>query len=498
MRRIGLRFRLAVAFLGFSAIVIILLWVLQVVFLNDVYKGIKTNSVRNSAVRLNGMSDEEMEIYATEISSSYGICTSVYDSDMNEVVIVHAGGQCLVHSLNPMTAAYLYRVTLENKDGFVESYLPAEEISEIMDQLDLSRGMFRLFDQFDPRRPGMEEERDQYDCFLRCQTAVNDKGETRFIALSSVIIPVDATVDTIRFEMIIISGVLFLVSLVLAFFLSRRIAKPLVRLNEASRELPAGAFDPSGIRGDREIMELSDTLSEAAGEINKVETLRRELIANVSHDLRTPLTLITGYSEVMRDLPGENTPENLQIVIDETRRLSDLVTDLLDLSKMEAGMDSLKKERLDLVPLLREIMHRYEKLTENDGFNLSFDVDESSCYVQADSVKISQAVYNLINNAINYCGEDKTVIVRLSVSGECARLDVIDHGEGIPEEKLKDIWDRYYRVDKNHKQAKVGTGLGLSIVKEVLQLHKARFGVESRVGQGSDFWFEIPLDTEES
>ncbi|MBP5289360.1 MAG: two-component sensor histidine kinase, partial [Clostridia bacterium] len=247
-----------------------------------------------------------------------------------------------------------------------------------------------------------------------------------------------------------------------------------------------------------EIMELSDTLSEAAGEINKVETLRRELIANVSHDLRTPLTLITGYSEVMRDLPGENTPENLQIVIDETRRLSDLVTDLLDLSKMEAGMDSLKKERLDLVPLLREIMHRYEKLTENDGFNLSFDVDESSCYVQADSVKISQAVYNLINNAINYCGEDKTVIVRLSVSGECARLDVIDHGEGIPEEKLKDIWDRYYRVDKNHKQAKVGTGLGLSIVKEVLQLHKARFGVESRVGQGSDFWFEIPLDTEES
>ncbi len=496
MRRIGIRFRLAVAFLGFSAIVIALLWILQVVFLNDVYKAIKTDSVRRSAARMNGMSDEEMASFAEEISASYGICTTVYDGEMNEVVRVHAGGPCLVHSLRPASAAVLYEAVEEDRSGYMESYLSAEEIQKILERLDASRGIFRFFEEYGSRRYGPSGSADPYDCFLRCQTVTGEDGSVRFISMSAVIVPVDATVLTIRFEMIIISIFLILVSIILSFVLSRRIAKPLVQLNTASKELPKGRFDPEGIRGDREIMELSETLATASEEINKVETLRRELIANVSHDLRTPLTLITGYSEVMRDLPGENTPENLQIVIDETRRLSDLVTDLLDLSKMEAGMDQLKLERLDLVDLVRGIMHRYEKLTENDGIILTFRTDAESCFVKADAVKLNQALYNLINNAVNYCGADKTVIVSLSVREGIARLDVIDHGEGISREKLKDIWDRYYRVDKTHTQARVGTGLGLSIVKEVLLLHQANYGVESEPGKGSDFWFEIPLSPE--
>ncbi|MBQ3866175.1 MAG: two-component sensor histidine kinase [Clostridia bacterium] len=491
-RRLGLRTRLAAAFLIFSAIVIGLLWILQVVFLNDVYKAIKTDSVRRAASRMAAAGDEELSQIAADIADSYGICTTVYDGSMNEIARVHTGGRCLVHSLDPISAAYLYEAVRTRENGKLESYLRAEEMDKILERVELSRNFFRMFDRFSNNQYGRGSSNAPYDCILFCEIVQNDQGETRFILLSSEIIPVDATVDTIRFEMLIISGVLLVVSMLLSFFLAMRIAKPLVRLNEASRQLPKGEFDPAGIRGDREIMELSDTLSRSAAEIRKVENLRRELVANVSHDLRTPLTLIAGYSEVMRDLPGENTPENLQIVIDETHRLSDLVTDLLDLSKMEAGMDTLKPEKVEFVSFVKSIIRRYEKLTENDGYQVRFRSEPDACWIMADPVKLNQAVYNLVNNAINYCGEDKTVEVVLSLRNGAVRLDVIDHGEGIPEEKLADIWDRYYRVDKNHRQAKVGTGLGLSIVKAVLLQHKAVFGVDSAIGRGSDFWFELP------
>ena len=249
----------------------------------------------------------------------------------------------------------------------------------------------------------------------------------------------------------------------------------------------------SGISGYREIEELSQTLADAAAEIRQVDTLRKELVANVSHDLRTPLTLIAGYSEAMRDLPGENTPENLQIIIDETTRLSELVTDLLDLSKLEAGMETLQYEDIELVEFTENILKRYDKMTAQSGYNIVLEKNVDRVSVLADSKKIGQVIYNLINNAIHYCGADKTVIVRLADDNGFLRFEVKDNGDGIPADKLKDIWDRYYRLDSSHQSQKVGTGLGLSIVKKILRLHNAKFGVESREGEGSCFWFALPI-----
>ncbi|MEG2417949.1 MAG: HAMP domain-containing sensor histidine kinase, partial [Eubacterium sp.] len=214
-----------------------------------------------------------------------------------------------------------------------------------------------------------------------------------------------------------------------------------------------------------------------------------------SHDLRTPLTMITGYAEVIRDLPGENTPENVQIIIDEANRLAALVNDVLDISKLRAGVQDLDVEIFCLTDTIRQIMKRYTKLTEQDGYSIIFEAD-SEVYVQGDELKITQVIYNLVNNAIHYTGTDKRVVIRQTISEARVRIAVTDTGEGIAEDQLPYVWDRYYKIDKNHQLASVGTGLGLSIVKNILTLHGMPFGVSSTLNEGSTFWFEMGIAKE--
>ena len=198
----------------------------------------------------------------------------------------------------------------------------------------------------------------------------------------------------------------------------------------------------------------------------------------------------------MRDLPGENTPENVQVIIDETQRLSQLVNDLLDLSKLQAGSREPCLETFNLTELLQVTVKRYEKLTERDGYRVECTAD-ASVEVRADPTMLLQVIYNLTNNAINYTGEDKHVWLTQTVSsdGTRVRISVADSGEGIPPEQIPLIWDRYYKIDKVHRRAMIGTGLGLSIVKQVLEAHRTTYGVESKPGEGSTFWFELPVES---
>lgn len=154
-------------------------------------------------------------------------------------------------------------------------------------------------------------------------------------------------------------------------------------------------------------------------------------------------------------------------------------------------------EVYNLTQSIQSVFERYNKLKEQDGYTIEFEFDREA-QVEADEYKIFQVIYNLINNAINYTGKNKTVWVRQKVIGEKVRIEVTDSGEGIAPEALPYVWERYYKVDKTHKRAVMGTGLGLSIVKNILELHNADYGVESEVGQGSTFWFELEIQKEES
>ncbi len=241
-------------------------------------------------------------------------------------------------------------------------------------------------------------------------------------------------------------------------------------------------------KGYREIGELNATLNTAAYELSRVEELRRELIANVSHDLRTPLTMITGFAEMIRDLPGENTPENAEVIVEESNRLTRLVSDLLDLSKLQSGVKPVAKSRFCITNSLTDMITRIERLTGTD--RISCEAVES-VFVEADEIQIQQVIYNLLTNALTH--SDGRVDVRQITGRQSVRIEVADCGEGIAEADLPYVWDRYYKIDKTHKRALVGTGLGLSIVKGVIDAHGGQYGADSALGAGSVFWFELPV-----
>ena len=216
-------------------------------------------------------------------------------------------------------------------------------------------------------------------------------------------------------------------------------------------------------------------------------------MANVSHDLKTPLTMITGYAEMMRDLPGENTKENLQIIIDEVNRLNILVNDMLNLSRFSSKTVELNISKYSITNKLIEIVDRYKKFQDNNDYVFELDYNKE-VYVIADDTKIEQVIYNFINNAISYSGNSKKITVKQEIVDKYVVIKVTDYGVGIKEEDLNYIWDRYYRIDKGHQRSTQGSGLGLSIVKSILEYHNFEYGVESISGSGSTFWFKMPIE----
>ena len=280
------------------------------------------------------------------------------------------------------------------------------------------------------------------------------------------------------------------------------LTKPLAEITEKAHLLAQGDFsvDFHGTDYGQEMAELADTLNFARDELSKTDRMQKELIANVSHDFKTPLTMIKAYASMIMEISGdipEKRNKHAQVIVDEADRLTSLVADVLDLSKIRAGLSDFKTELVDMSEKIDEIMGRFAYLKETQGYVFEMDV-EQGLTTYADEVKIEQALYNLIGNAVNYTGENKKVYVRLKQTGtETFRFEVQDTGKGIKPEEIADIWDRYYRTKEMHKRPVQGTGLGLSIVKTVLQLHSFTFGVESEVGKGSSFYVEFPLVKEE-
>ena len=316
-------------------------------------------------------------------------------------------------------------------------------------------------------------------------------GQERVLMLNSVLTPVDATVGTLKVQLKLITIIIVVIAFLFGYLLSKNISHSIISLNEGAKKLAKGDYSVKFTSDDyREVAELSDTLNYTARELGKADGFQKELLANVSHDLRTPLTMIKGYSEVMRDIPGENTPENIQVIIEETERLSGLVNDMLDISKVRAGNITIYPEEYNLTESICHVLERYNKLREVDGYIIDF-VYDGEVDVYADEQKMYQVIYNLVNNAINYTGPDKKVTVVQKVTDDNVRIEVIDTGNGVSQEDIPYVWDRYYKAKTVHKRAIQGTGLGLAIVKSILELHGAKYGVSSVKGHGATFWFEI-------
>ena len=427
MGRLKLKWRVFAFQFGFCALLLLVLWFFQTVLLTDMYKLIRKGELEQ-AVTLVGKNINSPDLQA------------ILDGLARDKEIV---------------------------------VMPAQEFNMPLRPEPDGRG-----------RRGLES-------ITQTETFALNYGRTISLTFFALISPVDATVSTLRMQLYIITGIMLLLSIVIALIISARVSKPIEKINSSAKLLASGNYDTHfDSRDFLEVKELSDTLNTAATELSKVEALRRELMANVSHDLRTPLALIYSYAEMMHDFPDEITKEQTQTIMDETQRLTSLVNDVLDVSQFETGTMVLTKSVYNFTESISSTIDRISELTKSDGYTLRFDHGDD-IFINADECKITQAFYNLLINAIHYSGSIKNVVIRQTVSNGFAKIEVIDSGDGIAEEDLPFIWDRYYKSNKSHKRAVTGTGLGLSIVKKIIDLHGGDYGVASGVGKGSVFWFTI-------
>lgn len=505
-RGLGIQWRLLAYLTIFVLFILLVLWVFQVQMLDSIYENMKEQELEQTATALSlALGDDEASKDAVyTYASQYSICICVYRIDRmiaTPTGVACVSGSCIIHHLPGEYLGALYELAVDNGGSYTGKV--SFRAGRGMVLLDENKrlhpnGNVGEVPPFADEAPFEQELRVDEVSALHIQQAQGTDGESYVIMLDAGLTPMSATVSTLKTQFLWIAVILLSGALLLAYLMSRRISRPLIRMNESAKALADGHYDVQFVgKGYRETRELATTLNYAASELSKTDTLQKELIANVSHDLRTPLTMIRGYGEVMRDLPGENTPENMQVIIDETERLSELVNDMLDLSRLQAGTQSCALELLDLTETVRTVLLRYEKLTHHDGYTITFAADEDVC-VYADRTMVLQVVYNLINNAINYAGEDRRVEVTQTVEDGRVRIGIRDYGEGIEPDQLPLIWDRYYKVDRVHRRARIGTGLGLSIVKGVLELHGADYGVNSVPGEGSEFWFSFALAADET
>ena len=316
----------------------------------------------------------------------------------------------------------------------------------------------------------------------------------KFAYISSSVTPSTGTETLIRHQLIIMTIIIIILSFILAYFISDKISNPIKKMNEDAKNLAKGKYiEFTNESKILELEELKDSLNYAKEELHKTEEYRKDLMANVSHDLKTPLTMIKAYAEMSTDIHSNNKKkqkEDINIIISEVDRLTLLVNDILTLSKIQSNIETLNKEDFDLIELTKDILKKYSVLEETENYKFIFNHNKDKIIINADKQKLEQVLYNLVNNAINYTGDDNTIKINITEE-ENIKVEIIDTGKGIKKEDIPYIWDKYYKNKKEHKRNKIGTGLGLSIVKNILNVHNYEFGVDSKINKGTTFYFII-------
>lgn len=456
------------------AIVLILLWLFQIVFLDQFYQNIKITVLEKQA---NSM------ISSIEAAGSLkqGITSAEIQSRLENF-------------------AYSNQLSVEIIDSSRNTLYESVDSNGMM-----GRGMM------------MNAGSEIYDLALSGETARVMKSHPRFgtdymliglpirfasstagaMVINVVLAPVEDTVGILKQQLLFITLILIIVTAAISYFLSKSFTRPVVKLYQLAEHYSEGRFEArTKVDREDELGLLADRMNKMGEKLGQNEQLRKDLIANVSHELRTPLSLIRGYAETLRDVTGkdpEKREKQLGVIIDETERLSRIVEDILSLSQFQAGAVALDQKAFRPDQMIADVMKRYDTADIRREFITEIPVDPEML-VYADRGRIEQVLYNLINNAIQHTEEDGRITVSVKDASGAVRIEVADDGKGIAEEELPNVFERFYQGNKKDRSKSGGTGLGLAIVKSILQMHQMPFGVWSKLGTGTTFWFELKKD----
>jgi len=439
----------------FSISILLFLWIFQLLFLTIFYEKYQINTIRTAATTILNSKDNLIE----------NLESIAYKNDI-----------CIeLHSANQI---YNYNILNNNCILNNNNVNIVKAKRELLNSA-TTKELIRIDDPRYNTKSILYGVRLNSDTYVILNTKIEDINSTTYI---------------LRNQLIYITLIVIVISFVVSYFVSRMLNKPILKITKKARAMGEGNYDIDTEKYNiAELDELNDVLNYARSEIKNTDELRRDLMANVSHDLKTPLTMIKAYAEMARDINNDNEEkriDNLNIIIAESDRLNTLVNDILELSKMQNGSSKLELTNYDLIEELNGIIKRYEIIKETEHYKFILNTPEIAP-VYADKNKINQVLYNLINNAINYTGKDLTVTINVKENRNNYLIEIIDTGKGLTAEEIKIIWNKYYKNEKNHQRNVIGTGLGLSIVKTILNNHNFDFGVKSEKGKGSNFYFKI-------
>ena len=452
MKKSSLGFRTFLALSIFVVFVLFLVWFIQIKFLDVSYENYqldKINTVVDKIKQTDDLSSLDLESYAFENN----ICIEIIDGELTIRYNYRMMG-CLFNNNYNKELQRIKTKALES-DGFLVMTGPRKEKTILYAvQLDDNK-------------------------YVYLNTSLEDLG---------------TTTSVLKGQFIYIILIAIICAVVISIFIARMVNRPLIKITNQAKELSKGNYNIQ-FDGDNlsELDELAGVLTIAASEMNKTDELRRDLLANVSHDLKTPLTMIKAYAEKARDISykdKEKIDKDLNVIIDESDRLNGLVNDLLELSKIENNKEELHVTDYSLNDQIDEVLRRYDVVQEKEGYKIEVDIPDDIT-VTGDKDKIDQVFYNLINNAIEHTGDDQIVKIKVENKKDSVTVNITDSGKGIPKEEIPLVWNKYYTKKKNHKRNTIGTGIGLSIVKSVLESHKYEYGIDSVVGKYTTFYFKL-------
>lgn len=433
--------------------ILLILWFFQILFLNTFYEFSKRQTMEEISKELKRNYKKEQDL--NKLASEKGICIQIIHEDQ-----------------------ILYSSTSYNRG----CYLTEKSVKKYKEDFIKSQKKMKTYEIMNPKF---------HNKTLLKGIKLNEKD---YAFVSTSLMPLDSSIQLLKRQFIYVAIFVFLFAFILGYFISKKLSQPLDRLNQDAKKLAKGDYQVSfkTTTDIQEINDLAHTLSYTRDELSKTEELRRDLLANVGHDLKTPLTMIKAYAEMVRDITYKDKKkreENLNIIIEESDRLNLLVEDILELSKMQANHNDFDMEPFPLHQTILNVLKRYEILKEKEKYQFLYE-NKTEYMVLGNKKGMEQVLYNLINNAINYTGEDKKVeLVVLDSKGEVT-VQIKDTGKGIKKEDIPYIWDKYYHSEKKHKRNKIGTGLGLSIVKNILENQKSSYGVKSS-NHGTTFYFSL-------
>ncbi|MBE6156425.1 MAG: HAMP domain-containing histidine kinase [Firmicutes bacterium] len=453
----GIEFKTLMFILIFNIGIILLLWFSENIIFSLLYRNYQINKMNNIIEEFN-FSNKDTYVLAEQLAYENEVCIKVIDNNYVAFNFNTLQKGCVLNNNDKIINNKIKKFILSDK---------ASDYFNITNYKTDTKGILYAF-----------------------------KTNSKNVFIYSNLENVSSFIKLFQGQKIYFILLIILCSVLISFFLANKITKPIREITKKAKSLGEGKYDTKFPKnGVLEIEELSKTLEEVQKELSKSDELKRDLMANVSHDLKTPLTMIKAYAEMIKDISHKEPKkmnEHLDIIMEETDRLTILVNDILELSKVQNDSYMYNYEEYDLIKEIKGIIKRYSVMKELEEYKFILDLPKK-VIVKADKNKINQVMYNLLNNAINYTGKDKIVKIKVTKENKDYLVEIIDTGKGIKKDELSYIWDKYYKNEKNHRRNVVSTGLGLSIVKEILNKHNFEYGVTSEINKGSVFYFKINM-----